>query len=205
MASAVIHLAVAKELEKNYYIKNKKDYYLGSIAPDISKEINSDRNISHFITDTKNEIPNIELFINKYPNFKLNSFTLGYFIHLATDKLWRHFIKDIITDTSIRLTDGSIYKTTHEEIMKILYQDYTNLNIKLIENHNLDLSLFYEEFQIPKTTINEIPVEKLNILIDKMGIIIENSKEVKPYTFDLYSIENFIENTVTKILEELKK
>ena len=29
MASAVIHLAVAKELEKYLNIKNKKDYYLG--------------------------------------------------------------------------------------------------------------------------------------------------------------------------------
>ena len=28
MASAIIHLAIAKELEKEFNIKNKKDYYL---------------------------------------------------------------------------------------------------------------------------------------------------------------------------------
>ena len=39
MASSVIHLAVAKELEKHFNIKNKYDYYLGSIAPDLSKQI----------------------------------------------------------------------------------------------------------------------------------------------------------------------
>ena len=39
MASAIIHLAVAKTLEKYLDIENKKDYYLGSIAPDISKQI----------------------------------------------------------------------------------------------------------------------------------------------------------------------
>jgi len=114
-------------------------------------------------------------------------------------------IKDIITDTSIRLTDGSIYKTTHEEIMKILYQDYTNLNIKLIENHNLDLSLFYEEFQRPITLIREIPINKLNILIDKMGIIIENSKETTPYSLDITQIENFISRSVDIIEKELTK
>ena len=37
MASAVIHLAIAKELEKYLNIENKKDYYLGAIAPDLSK------------------------------------------------------------------------------------------------------------------------------------------------------------------------
>lgn len=39
MASSVIHLAIAKELEKYFNIKNKYDYYLGSIAPDLSKQI----------------------------------------------------------------------------------------------------------------------------------------------------------------------
>ena len=35
MASTIIHLAVAKELEKRRHaVKNTYDYYLGSIAPD---------------------------------------------------------------------------------------------------------------------------------------------------------------------------
>lgn len=39
MASAIIHLAVAKELEKYLNVKNKYDYYLGTIAPDLAKQI----------------------------------------------------------------------------------------------------------------------------------------------------------------------
>lgn len=206
MASAIIHLAVAKELEKYLHPKILKDYYLGSIAPDIAKQIGTSRKNSHFQTNTKNNLPNITLFIRKYPHFKHNSFDLGYFIHLYTDKLWFDgFIDQLTINNSIKLLDGTIINTTKEEIQHIIYSDYTNLNIKLIEKYNMDLSLFYEDFKIPKTIINEIPVEKLNILIDKMGIIIENSKDVKPYTFDLYSVENFINNTVNIILEELKK
>ena len=37
MASSIIHIAVAKEVAKKIKIKRKKDYYLGAIAPDISK------------------------------------------------------------------------------------------------------------------------------------------------------------------------
>ena len=57
----------------------------------------------------------------------------------------------------------------------------------------------------PKTKIDEIPIDKLNILINKMGIIIENSKRERTYTFDTYIVEKFINNTIIKIKEELKK
>lgn len=205
MASAVIHLAIAKELEKYLQVNNKKDYYLGSIAPDISKQIGEDRDISHFIINTKKDIPNITIFVNRYPNFKLNSFNLGYFIHLYTDKLWfQDFLPNIVNNDSLKLLNGTTIRTTEDEIQSMIYSDYTNINIALIENHNMDLSMFYEEFILPKTTLTEIPTEKLDILIDKMGIIIENSKEKKAYTFDINKVEEFINYAVESILLELK-
>lgn len=206
MASAVIHLAVAKELEKNLNIKYKKDYYLGAIAPDLAKQIGETKDKSHFIINSPQDIPNINLFVNKYKKFKKNDFELGYFIHLYTDKLWyEDFIPNIESNNSIKLLDGTIMQTTPDQITHMIYSDYTNINIDLIENHNLDLSLFYEEFKKPKTKIDEIPIDKLNILINKMGIIIENSKRERTYTFDTYVVEKFINNTIIKIKEELKK
>lgn len=206
MASAVIHLAVAKELEKDLNIKYKKDYYLGSIAPDLAKQIGETKDKSHFIINSLQDIPNINLFVNKYKKFKKNDFELGYFIHLYTDKLWyEDFIPNIESNNSIKLLDGTIMQTTPDQITHMIYSDYTNINIDLIENHNLDLSLFYEEFKKPKTKIDEIPIDKLNILINKMGIIIENSKRERTYTFDTYIVEKFINNAIIKIKEELKK
>lgn len=205
MASAVIHLAVAKELEKYLNIKNKKDYYLGSIAPDISKQINQHKKESHFLYNTKEDVPNIELFTTKYQNFKNNDFNLGYYIHLYTDKIWfDEFLEKLTYSNSIKLLDGTILATTHDEIRNLIYKDYTNLNIKLIDEYTIDLSLFYEDFQIPKTTLDEIPIDKLNILIDQMGIIIENSKQEKNYVFDIYLINEFINNCIVQILDELK-
>jgi hypothetical protein len=205
MASAIIHLAVAKELYKKLKVKRRNDYYLGAIAPDISKQIGRTKEESHFLINTKQDVPNIDLFVKKYHDFRNNSFDLGYFIHLYTDKIWfEKFISNITCNNSIKLLDGTILNTTPEEMEKMIYTDYTNLNIQIIENYDMDLSLFYEEFKVPKTNIKEIPVEKLDILINKMGILIENTKQEKAYTFDIYLVENFIEEAVNEILNVLE-
>ena len=53
----------------------------------------------------------------------------------------------IAEGTSIKLLDGTIINAKEEQITNMIYSDYTNINIQIIENHNMDLSLFYEEFQ----------------------------------------------------------
>lgn len=205
MASALIHLAVAKNLLKDLKVENEKDYLLGSIAPDLAKQIGTSRIDSHFLIHTKEDVPNINMFINKYKNFKDNSFDLGYFIHLYTDKLWFNgFIDNFICNNSIKLLDGTIIETTKEEMQNMIYSDYTNMNIQIIEKYDLDLSLFYEEFQIPNTTLNEIPINKLDILINKMGILIANSKEEKAYTIEINLVDGFIKHATKEILKKLK-
>ena len=206
MASVIIHLAIAKELRNKLDIDNEYDYYLGSIAPDIARQIGLDKNISHFSGNMKNEIPNMDLYAKRYPTFKYNSFDLGYFIHLYTDKFWEEeFIPKITNKDIIKLLDGTVLNLGKDEIVNLIYSDYTNLNIQIIEEYDLDLSLFYEEFKIPDTPIIEIPTNKLDILLNKMGIIIENSKSEKQYMFDIYTVKNFIEEITNKILEEIKK
>ena len=144
------------------------------------------------------------MFVAKYPNFKENDFDIGYYIHLYTDKLWfEEFMEKITFNNALKLLDGTIINTSQEEIQSIIYSDYTNLNISVIDEYELDLSLFYEDFKKPKTSIKEIPVENLDILINKMGIIIENSKEEKKYSFNIELIKDFINNTCKKIKEEI--
>lgn len=206
MASAIIHLAIAKKLLDYIKVENKKDYLLGSIAPDISKQIGSSKVSSHFLIKTKPDVPNIQMFINKYPNFINNSFDLGYFVHLYTDKLWFDgFLEHFIYNNSIKLLDGTITETTKEEMQNMIYSDYTNMNIELIDKYEIDLSLFYEEFQIPKTNILEIPTYRLDILINKMGILISNSKQEKAYTLDINQVEQFIDYTCNEIIKKLQE
>ena len=204
MASAIIHLAVAKKLLENLKVENQKDYFLGSIAPDISKQIGASKVSSHFLIKTKPDVPNMQMFVNKYPNFINNSFDLGYFVHLYTDKLWFDgFLDHFIYNNSIKLLDGTIIETTEEEMKNMIYSDYTNMNIQVIDKYEMNLSLFYEEFQEPKTTILEIPTYRLDILINKMGLLIANSKEEKAYTLDISQVEQFIDHTANEILKKL--
>ena len=198
MASAIIHIAIAKKLNEQLKM-NEKELFLGTIAPDISKHIGQDRKISHFLDE--NRIPNLNLFLKKYNNSLNIPFIMGYYIHLFTDYLWFKYFFNEITNlkTSITLLNGDTLKCSKEEINKLIYNDYTNLNILLIEEYNLDLSLFYEEIEIPKVKFTEIPLDKLQIIVDQMGIIIENSKKEKTYSFNIDNVKQFI-NTCTDLI-----
>lgn len=206
MASAIIHLAVAKKILEKIHVENEYDYYLGSIAPDIAKQIGQSKDKSHFIINTKEDIPNIKLFTKRYPTFLYNSFNLGYFTHLYTDKIWYEEISPTFKgSSSLKLLDGTIINVDEDEMKSIIYSDYTNINIKIIEKYDLDLSLFYNDFIEPKTTLKEIPTNELDIIINKMGIIIENSKQEKTYSFDEYLVYDFIEDVKDRIIDEIDK
>lgn len=204
MASAIIHIAVAKEVNKNLKM-NEKQIFLGAIAPDISKQIGESKVKSHFITNKDNSLPNLELFLKKYQDKLDNPFIMGYYIHLFTDYLWeKYFIEEIVNKNTLKLLSGDYITCSDKEISKIIYDDYTNINISLIDKYNLDLSLFYEEVEIPKVNFKEIPLDKLQIIVDKMGIIVENSKKGYSYIFDLDNINNFIRLSTSIISDDIK-
>ena len=89
-------------------------------------------------------------------------------------------------------------------MLKLIYNDYTNINIDIIDRYNLDLSIFYEPLPNFKNIIKEIPMDRLKVIIDKAGIIIENSKKNKSYIFDINEIERFISFSSNTILNDLK-
>lgn len=207
MASSLMHLAIAKKVLDYTYVRNTKDYFLGSIAPDISRQIGDSKEKSHFSINSINEdTPNLELFIKRYPNFKNTAFDLGYFTHLYADKVWNEeFLPKITTSHSIQLLDGTVQEMSEEEITRLLYSDYTSLTSQIIDAYELDLSLFYEEFQKPTTDMIEVPVDQLDLLLNKMGIIIQNAQGEKSYTIDFQEVKDYIDDTSKRIIEELKK
>lgn len=194
MASAVIHIAVAKEINKDLKM-NEKELFLGTIAPDISKQLGESKVKSHFLSDDQSTLPILDKFLDKYKNNLNNPFIMGYYIHLFTDYLWFKYFMPEITNSSdyIKVLSGNKIKCTKEEIEKLIYNDYTNLNISLIEEYDLDLSLFYEDIEIPNIKFDEIPLDKLQVIVDQMGIIIENSKKEHTYSFNIDNVKQFIE------------
>lgn len=204
MASSIIHMCIAKKINEKLKIADENQLLLGSIAPDISKHIGQTKTKSHFLTND-NKV-DIERFLNKYKNYLESPFIMGYFIHLYTDFLWdKYFVSEIVEKGSIRLLNGKTIQKTKDLYQKLIYNDYTNLNIQLIDEYRLDLSLFYEKVAIPNINMDEIPVNQLDKLLDHTGIIIANTKENKAYTFSLENIIPFIETSSNliylKILE----
>ena len=204
MASSMIHIAVASEINK--IIKRKsRDLFIGTIAPDISKLVGETKKKSHFL-DNDNNIPRLDWFLVKYKNNLDDDFVLGYYIHLYTDYLWfKYFMPEIVNNNLITKLDGTIVECSGNMLCKYIYNDYTNLNTRLIEEYNLDLEIFYEQIPEFKNIIAEIPMDKIKLIVDKAGIIIKNSKQDKEFIFNIEHVNIFIKTSVELILSNLKE
>lgn len=205
MASSMIHIAVANELNKNLK-RDSQRLLVGSIAPDISKLVGENKVRSHFLDDENNDIPNIDKFLIKYRNHLNDDFVLGYYIHLLTDYLWvKYFMTEISDDNYITKLDGTKIKLSGKMLLLYIYNDYTNLSIKLIDKYNLDLKIFYNELPNFNNIIEEIPMDKISLIVNKAGEIIANTKENKDMTFNINNINKFIDTSVKLIQSELEK
>lgn len=203
MASAVIHLCVAKRVNEKLKM-NERELLLGSIAPDLSKQVGEEKNKSHFLKGKEEDSEvNIKAFLDLYKSELNKPFEMGYFIHLLTDKYWfLDYVYDFI-DNYAEKELGK--KVTYTELKDLIYKDYSNINIELIDRYNISLDLFYQELDYPKSIIKEIPVDRLDLIVEKMGIIITNSTGDKPIMFDIDKIIAFIENVSVKILDIISK
>jgi hypothetical protein len=205
MASSMIHLAVANELNKKLG-RHPSKLLIGSIAPDISKLIGEDKTRSHFLIQNSDCIPDMDKFLNKYSYFLNDDFVLGYYIHLFTDYLWfKYFIPEIYNYNLIKKLDGSVVRCTQNQMLMYIYNDYTNLNTKLLDEYNLDLKIFYSDLPEIDDIIEEIRMDKLQLLIDKTSLIIENTNRKKDYIFDIDNIKQFIETSTKLILAKLEE
>jgi hypothetical protein len=204
MASAVIHIAVASLVNK-VLNRNNNELFIGTIAPDIAKQIGETKTKSHFLVEDDN-IPDLDKFLDKYKNKLDNDFVLGYYIHLFTDYLWfKYFLPEIYDKDIIRKLDGTIVKCEDKKAAEYIYNDYTNMNIKLIDEYNLDLKIFYNEIPEIENIIEEIPMDKLDIVVNKMGEIIINSKVKNDLVFNIEHIKNFISFSTKLILSNLNE
>ena len=205
MASSVIHIAVANEINKK--LKRKANQLLiGSIAPDISKITGETKLHSHFLDSNDNDIPNIDKFLKKYHSKLHDDFVLGYFIHLYTDYLWfKYFMIEVCNNNYISKLDGTNIKCSGNMLWMYIYNDYTNLNVKLLDEYNLNLKIFYNELPEFNNIIEEIPMHKINLLVDQISRIIQNTKGKKELVFNMDNIKVFIQTSVELILAKLEE
>lgn len=200
MASSIIHICVANEINKKIK-KDTKRLLIGSIAPDISKQVGEPRFKSHFYVDN---YTNHLKFLDKYERHLNDDFVLGYYIHLYTDYLWeKYFMTELGNKKLIKKLNGDIVKCNGEMYRLYIYSDYTSLNSQIIDEYELNLAIFYEDIPQIDNIIEEIPMDKINVIIEKMGIIIANSKPRKEFVFDLAAVKKFIDLSVDIITSDI--
>ena len=206
MASAIIHIAVANEINKKLN-KNKSRFLIGSIAPDIAKQVGETKIKSHF-QDRDDGIPNLGKFLDKYGDKINDPFIMGYYVHIYTDYLWfKYFIPEIFDNDNsmIKKLNGEVVKCNGDMKKQYIYNDYTNLNRQVIDEYNLNLKIFYNEPPIIENGIEEIPMDKINVLLDKIGLIVKASNEYKNFVFDITNIKKFVETSVKLITSDLEE
>ncbi len=69
----------------------------------------------------------------------------------------------------------------------------------------LDLYYFQNPIEFPTSPIDEIPMDKLDVLVEKMGLIIKNMGNKKSVMIDEKTIIQFIESCGNKIISDLIK
>ena len=206
MASALIHAAVCNKLNKELK-RDTKSILLGTIAPDISKLVGETKLYSHFLDNEEDGIPNLSRFLERYSKYLDDDFVLGYYIHLYTDYLWfKYFIPEIYNEEKnmIRKLDGTVINCHGHMAELYIYNDYTNINDNVIKNYKIDLGFLYGKKPVLKDIIKEAHMDKIDILINKVKEIYENSKERKEYVFDMDNIDNFIKLAVKLIEADLR-
>ena len=202
MASSLIHICVAKEVNK-FLNRDEKQFLIGAIAPDIAKLINISRDKTHFI-DYEENIPNLDRFIDKYKSYLNNDFVLGYYVHLYTDYIWfKYFVPSLIDDNKIIKLNNKKENFDEKKFTEYIYDDYGSVNKSLIDDYNLDLKIFYEDLPEIDDIIEEIPIEKINVIVDKAGLILIESKEKDNILFDEDLINEFIEYTVNATIANI--
>lgn len=205
MASAIIHMAVASEINKTLKRLDNK-LLIGTIAPDISKFIGRTKLESHFLESLDNDIPNLEKFLLKYKDKLNDDFVMGYYIHLFTDYLWfKYFVPNFYQDNMVTKLDGTVVECKGKMLDLYIYNDYTNLGMRLLDEYNLNLKIFYNDIPELENIIEEIPMDKINIIVNQVANIIEKSREYKEFIFNIENIKSFIKLSTELILSKIKE
>lgn len=187
MPSTVIHLCIAKQINKKFKF-DEQLLYLGSIAPDISKFSNFSKLKTHFSNQDYPDEPIIKDFYKKYQNKFNDPFILGYFIHLIADDLWNKYIY-------------AKNNSPKEVITKLLYIDYYSLNKKLISEYQIDLSKLNNYDYNTLSQIDDLSFDQLPTLITETINVVNSSKEQEPMIITIDDTRKFITDCCNIIIE----
>ena len=197
MPSHKIHLKIAEDINKKLKLNNDA-IMLGSVLPDLT--INRRHALSHFqeINGELYFLANPDEFIKKYPNTINNPVSIGYIIHLLTDRYYSYYFYKKYFD----FKDNKPYKLKSEynkitdlkNFKRKLYYQYDiyllkhNLISKFENYEVINLIPNYQGMDFDKQFLKEY-IEKNNEEIEYHMANIDKAYRIKEqkYFDDLYN------------------
>ena len=86
-----------------------------------------------------------------------------------------------------------------------MYSDYSKSSLDVINEYKLDLEFFYRNEYYSNSIIEEIPCDKINLLIDSAVELLNQKQFKKSFLFDFENIKQFIDVSVDLIISNLKE
>jgi hypothetical protein len=152
MGSRMMHLIVGEIVASSLdVIKNKRDFLMGSIAPDAA--FSFDRKvITHYFegdVDKRTRQVNYQRYIDTYLSDSKDDYSLGYLTHLISDNVWMECIY-----------------YPFQKFIKVMHGDFEIIE----QNKNCELEVY---------NFDEI-IEYINLSISKAIAVIEEIKPSIP-------------------------
>lgn len=181
MGSRMMHLAIGTVIQRRYRLSD--DFLLGSIAPDVQKNMNVPKDASHFIDRDASGRGSLNLnrFEETYRSVWDKPFVQGYFCHLIADDIW---VRGEFNQ-SLRHFNGSQNERDH--LIEAHYQDFHSLNAILAQDYQLGVPTF--SFPV-RTPIVEIDDHYLPGLISDLEgdfndialpLVVHSDEQIKAY------------------------
>lgn len=224
MPSWIVHLATASEVIKKINIENENSFLIGNLIPDAERHVIKDfsvyvpYNVSHYseiqiIDGKKEELPNIEKFINNYKNYLNNPMVLGYLTHILTDYYWNKttYIRYTIRDNQgncigVKLNNGNEIKCGIKERSEIKHKDFDIFKNSIIEKENYTIPKYEDKLLQDLKVIKEIPFNEddINKIIKYLNKEDCNKKLDQYNLFTQKQISNDYKNSIKFVIEFLK-
>lgn len=148
MGSRMMHYTIGTILARQYNLPN--EFLLGTIAPDVQKNMKVAKDASHFLDRDSEGFGTINLhrFHNEYQKEWANPFVQGYYCHLLADDIW---LRGPINQHMRQLGRGS---QSWQEYMALYYADFHSFNAILVQRYHLTPLQLLTTFEFPIIEIN---------------------------------------------------
>jgi hypothetical protein len=204
MGSRLMHLIIGEMVASSLnVIKNKREFLIGTIAPDAAFSFDR-KNITHYFEgdlDDGTRQVNYQKYIDKYLSSAKDDYSIGYLTHLISDYVWMEYI--------YHRHGFKLRFDADPNLLQKSYSDFRKMNTKLLCHYNFKNLKEWLEIDVFPSEIEEITSNDLQKFIEEMYgdfDIIEQNKtcELEVYNFnEIIEYINLSKSKAITVIEEL--